>query len=103
MKALRVPFHLHWLHAILIALLCCSSVVHAYRIRYIPAVDAEGKRIWLEDARKPALFTRDFGDCMGGSAVNVTRFDAAYYKDNMTVSFHLRGTSNIRNESVMSM
>ncbi|KAI9887468.1 MAG: hypothetical protein M1823_000726 [Watsoniomyces obsoletus] len=101
MRCSRVPFDLHGLYAIFIAWLCGSSLVHAYQIRYVPAVDAEGKRIWLEDARKPALFTRDFGDCMGNSAVNVTRFDAAYYKDNMTVSFHLRGTSNIRNESIM--
>ena len=70
--------------------------------RYVTSVDDSGQQIYLDDARKPALFTRDFGDCMGGSAVNVTRFDAAYYKDNMTVVFHLRGSTSIRNESLMS-
>ncbi|KAG9831780.1 TRP-domain-containing protein, partial [Aureobasidium melanogenum] len=35
------------------------------------------------------------------SAVNVTRFDAAYYKDNMTVLFHLAGNTAIANESLM--
>lgn len=55
----------------------------------------------MEDARKPALFTRDFGDCLGSSVVNVTRFDAAYYKDNGTVVFHLQGSTSIANESLM--
>ena len=39
---------------------------------------------------------------MGGSTVNVTRFDAAYYKDNMTVLFHLEGNTAVKNESLMS-
>jgi hypothetical protein len=41
---------------------------------------------------------------MGGSSLlNVTAFDAAYYADNMTVLFHLMGTTNLRNDSIMSM
>jgi hypothetical protein len=52
--------------------------------------------------RYPALYTGDFGDCMGGqSLINLTSFDAAYYADNMTVIFNLAGTTNLRNESVM--
>lgn len=39
---------------------------------------------------------------MGGSSINVTRFDAAYYKDNMTVLFHLGGETALKNESIMS-
>ena len=40
---------------------------------------------------------------MGGSSLlNVTAFDAAYYADNMTVLFHLMGTTNLQNDSVMS-
>ena len=40
---------------------------------------------------------------MGGSSLlNVTAFDAAYYADNMTVLFHLIGTTNLQNDSVMS-
>lgn len=54
------------------------------------------------DDRRPALYTGNFGDCLGSSAVNVTRFDAAYYKDNMTVLFHLAGNTAIANESLMS-
>lgn len=75
----------------------------SHQTRYIQATDANGKVTYLDDARKPALFTRNFGDCLGNSVVNVTRFDAAYYKDNMTVLFHLQGSTNIRNESLMSM
>lgn len=57
--------------------------------------------VWLEDNRKPALYTQNFGDCQGDSLINVTRFDAAYYKDNMTVLFHLEGNSALTNESLM--
>jgi hypothetical protein len=54
--------------------------------------------------RFPALYTGNFGDCMGGqSLINLTSFDAAYYADNMTVLFNLAGTTNLRNESLMCM
>lgn len=77
-----------------------------------PAVAAEtkavkvmkdGEEVWVKDNRRPSLYTGDFGDCMGSSTVNVTRFDAAYYKDNMTVLFHLEGNTAVKNESLMSM
>ncbi|PQE05015.1 transient receptor potential ion channel protein [Rutstroemia sp. NJR-2017a BBW] len=59
---------------------------------YVKGTNSEGQTIRLLDSRTPALFTGDFGDCMGGqSLINVTTFDAAYYKDNMTVLFHLGG------------
>ena len=67
----------------------------------IQGTDAEGRAVSLLDSRKPALFTRNFGDCLGSSIVNVTRFDAAYYADNMTVLFHLGGSTGVRNESLM--
>ncbi|KAI7413862.1 TRP-domain-containing protein [Hortaea werneckii] len=57
--------------------------------------------IYLRDDRRPALYTGNFGDCLGGSSINVTRFDAAYYKDNMTVLFHLAGNSGLMNQSLM--
>lgn len=69
--------------------------------RYIPAVDANDNRIYLEDNRQPALYTQDFGDCQGDSLINVTRFDAAYYRDNMTILFHLAGSTALTNESLM--
>lgn len=58
--------------------------------------------VWLDDDRRPSLYTQNFGDCQGDSLINVTRFDAAYYKDNMTVLFHLEGSSPLANESLMS-
>lgn len=57
--------------------------------------------VWLDDSRQPALYTQDFGDCQGDSLINVTRFDAAYYQDNMTVLFHLGGNSPLVNEALM--
>jgi hypothetical protein len=70
---------------------------------YVKGTNSEGQTIKLLDSRTPALFTGDFGDCMGGqSLINVTTFDAAYYKDNMTVLFHLGGNTNLQNESIMS-
>ncbi|KAK3363658.1 hypothetical protein B0T25DRAFT_51580 [Lasiosphaeria hispida] len=69
---------------------------------YVYGVDAEGVTRPLALERYPALYTGDFGDCLGGESLfNITKFDAAYYADNLTIVFHLDGTSNIRNESLM--
>jgi len=68
----------------------------------IQATNAQGETVTLLTDRYPALYTGNFGDCMGGqSLINLTSFDAAYYADNMTVLFNLAGTSNLRNESLM--
>ena len=70
----------------------------------IQGVNAQGVTQTLLVDRYPALYTGNFGDCMGGqSLINLTSFDAAYYADNMTVLFNLAGTSNLRNESLMCM
>jgi hypothetical protein len=71
--------------------------------QYVQYTNSEGQSIWLADNRRPALYTQNFGDCMGDSLINVTRFDAAYYKDNMTVLFHLAGNSALTNQSLMRM
>ncbi|KAG5978145.1 hypothetical protein E4U55_006348 [Claviceps digitariae] len=56
----------------------------------------------LDDSRYPALYSGDFDDCLGGESLfNVTKFDAAYYADNLTVLFHLDGTTNLRKEDVI--
>lgn len=62
----------------------------------------DGQQYLVPDNRQPSLYTGNYGDCMGGSSINVTRFDAAYYKDNMTVLFHLAGQTALKNESIMS-
>jgi len=56
----------------------------------------------LLDDRKPALYTADYGECMEDSAIKITRFDAAYYSDNMTISFNIDGYTTLVNESLMS-
>lgn len=71
--------------------------------KYVQGVTDSGESIALLDARRPALYTQNFGDCLGSSLINVTRFDAAYYKDNMTVLFHLEGNTAVANESLMRM
>jgi len=61
----------------------------------------DGKNYRVRDDRQPALYTADYGDCLGESLINVTRFDAAYYRDNMTIMFHLEGDSALTQESIM--
>ncbi|KAL8671133.1 MAG: hypothetical protein Q9168_004366 [Polycauliona sp. 1 TL-2023] len=78
-----------------------ANVAVSGNTKYVEASTPDGEALWLKDARKPALYTQNFGDCLGSSLINVTRFDAAYYKDNMTVLFHLEGNTNVANESLM--
>ena len=90
----------------LIALLAClpsvlGSSSSSDSTQYITYQNAEGETLYLKENRRPSLYTKNYGDCLGNSAVNVTRFDAAYYKDNMTVLFHLEGTSGLVNESLV--
>ncbi|KAF2745865.1 TRP-domain-containing protein [Sporormia fimetaria CBS 119925] len=88
--------------AILVLLLAFLQVARAAETeeQYVRA-EINGKTMLVRDNRRPALYTQDFGDCKGDSSINVTRFDAAYYKDNMTVTFHLAGESAMKNESIM--
>ncbi|KAL8790616.1 MAG: hypothetical protein Q9213_000463 [Squamulea squamosa] len=86
-----------------ISITSAANVAVSGNTKYVEAATPDGQSVWLKDARKPALYTQNFGDCLGSSLINVTRFDAAYYKDNMTVLFHLEGNTNVANESLMSM
>lgn len=76
-----------------------DPVVHDGHL-WVPYTSDAGT-VWLMDDRQPALYTQSFGDCQGDSLLNISRFDAAYYKDNMTVLFHLEGISALANESVV--
>lgn len=70
----------------------------------IKGTSMHGKTRLLANDRYPALYTGKFGDCLGGhSLIEVTGFDAAYYADNMTVMFHLTGSTKIQNDSIMGM
>jgi ML-like domain len=88
---------------LLATFMCFSplSLAASTEKKYIAATDESGNRIWLDDNRRPALYTQNFGDCQGDSLINVTRFDAAYYRDNMTILFHLAGNTALANESLM--
>lgn len=69
---------------------------------YIEGNGLDGVKRELDVSRYPALYTGDFDDCMGGQSLfNVTKFDAAYYADNLTVLFHLDGSTNIRSENLV--
>ncbi|KAF7561225.1 hypothetical protein G7046_g2921 [Stylonectria norvegica] len=87
---------------LLLSIFSFLPTVLAREKAYIKGTGLDGVQRELEVSRLPALYTGDFADCLsGGSLFNVTKFDAAYYRDNLTVLFHLDGTTNIRNESLM--
>ena len=83
--------------AVLQTVLCSSSDSDSW----ITYESPNGETLYLQDNRRPSLYTGNYGDCLGHSLVSVTRFDAAFYKDNMTVLFHLAGNSALQNESLM--
>lgn len=85
----------------LFALLACLQLALAQDDTRIIQYTGEDGTVALADNRRPSIYTQDFGDCAGGSTINLTRFDAAYYKDNMTVQFHLAGNTGVANDSVM--
>ncbi|KAK1983392.1 hypothetical protein LZ30DRAFT_588554 [Colletotrichum cereale] len=100
MARFKGPMALATSIAILFAILATTSA--ATQTVYVTGQDKNGNVEELAVNRKPSLYTGDFGDCLGGQSLfNITKFDAAYYADNMTVQFHLDGTTNIRNESLM--
>lgn len=80
-----------------------TATVHAKTTTYISGTSLDGvtnNRLAVD--RKPALYTGDFGDCLGGqSLLNVTKFDAAFYYDNSTILFHLDGATNLKSEALM--
>jgi hypothetical protein len=86
--------------AVYLLLLVLVVSVAADNVSYVVGV-INGKKYRVRDDRQPSLYTTDYGDCLGESAINVTRFDAAYYKDNMTIIFHLEGETGLRREDIM--
>ncbi|KAI9809267.1 MAG: hypothetical protein M1825_002558 [Sarcosagium campestre] len=98
------PFSRPSWSALLVSLIAiCSLVAPTAQVQYVEAQGEDGKSVRLDNVRRPALYTKNYGDCAGdpSSILNVTRFDVAYYKDNMTVLFHLQGSTNVKNESLM--
>jgi len=92
--------------AFLISLLSLGDLASAGNstssgIQWVEYTGTNGQTVWLQNDRKPALYTQNFGNCQGNSLINITRFDAAYYADNMTVAFNFGGNSALTNESLM--
>src|SRR4051812_1623656 len=86
----------------LLFFLAPSLAAEESKVQTIIATDEFGNTVRLLDNRRPAIYTGNFGDCLGSSLINVTRFDAAYYNDNMTVTFHLQGGTALERENLMS-
>lgn len=79
-----------------------TATTHARETTYISGTSLDGVTSSLAVDRTPALYTGDFGDCLGGqSLLNVTKFDAAFYYDNSTILFHLDGTTSLKSEALM--
>ena len=101
----RFPSFPAWVSASVFSMLL-NTLIHTVQAQdsgdFIQGTNAAGVTTTLAVDRFPALYTGDFGDCMGGqSLLNLTSFDAAYYADNMTVLFNMAGTSNLNNESLI--
>jgi hypothetical protein len=77
-------------------------VVLAQDRQFVTTTDSDGNTVWLPDDRKPALYTDNFGSCLEQGLVDVTRFDAALYHDNMTLMFDIQGSTNLTRDSVIS-
>jgi hypothetical protein len=86
-------------NGLLMLLFCLSAAAQSSCIR---GQDSTGQQVCLDPNRKPTLYTQDFGDCQGNSLINVTQFDGAYYADNTTVTWDLKGQTSVLNDTVMS-
>ena len=86
----------------LLALSTFLRPVQSANISYVTTTNAQGQTVFLPENRQPALYTGSFGDCLGGSLFDISRFNAAYYQDNMTVIFQLEGSTDLQNASVIS-
>ncbi|KHO00977.1 TRP-like ion channel [Metarhizium album ARSEF 1941] len=102
MPRLRLRFPAVALLSLLILLSCPFATANEREPVYIQGLGLDGVKRELDVSRYPALYTGDFDDCLGGQSLfNVTKFDAAYYADNLTVLFHLDGTTNIHKENLI--
>lgn len=79
----------------------CAQLVEVEELM-MPVTLPNGNIEYVPNDRKPSLYTSTFGDCLGNSQIDLTTFYAAYYQDNMTVLFHIDGTTDLVNQSLMS-
>ncbi|ROT41713.1 TRP-domain-containing protein [Sodiomyces alkalinus F11] len=92
-----------WTMTVLLAtILQFVSIIAAQQTVLIEGTDRHNVSRNLTVDRYPSLYTGDFADCLNGESLfNITKYDAGYYADNMTVVFHLDGTTNVRQENLM--
>lgn len=88
--------------AVCLVFFAMLPIVLAEDRQFVTTTDSAGNKIWLADDRKPALYTDNFGSCLDQGLVDVTRFDAALYHDNMTLMFDIQGSTNLTRDSVVS-
>lgn len=50
------------------------------------------------DDRKPALYTQDYGSCMNNPPIRLDHYHAAFYKDNMSLTFSFGGQTRLQND-----
>ena len=100
--AMRAPvlMSLSGFYAILVTFLALN-VQTSLAIDWITYTNADGETLYLDNNRQPSLYTGDYGDCQGDSAITATRWSAAYYKDNMTIAFNIEGYTAVANESTI--
>ncbi|KAJ5065850.1 ML-like domain-containing protein [Bipolaris maydis] len=99
---MRIQQHITFLLAIYLSLILSITFTIANQTEYVRAT-IKGIRTLVRDDRQPSLYTTDYADCLGNSAINITRFDAAYYKDNMTITFHLRGETALQDHIMLNI
>lgn len=86
-----------WRFFTLLTVLCN---VRQYADAYSPNEGNTAEQV--ADSRQPTLYTKDFGSCIRYPQVELTRFHAAYYKDNMTLVFHIQGQTKLQNQGAIS-
>ncbi|KAI5293254.1 hypothetical protein KEM52_005704 [Ascosphaera acerosa] len=69
--------------------------------RWITGTNEHDEAIALLDDRKPALYTESFGSCMPHNAISIDRFEASFFRDNMSLTFHLQGTTTLDHEDLI--
>ena len=98
-----VPYNALCFGVVLLLGLFTKAIQASYNVTYVEWVNSAGQIEYLRDDRQPALYTQSFGNCLTDSPVTLTRFDAAYYQDNATVTFHFEGSSILSNETLTCM
>jgi hypothetical protein len=102
--ALRVRPRASWPATLLVSATVFACLCRCEEPVYVNGTELDGGLREVDVARTPALYTRDFDDCLGGNSLfNITNFDAAYYTSDSTVLFGLVGHTNVRQDNIISL